>query len=54
MFILSCIAGVIGYIFSLIAPDQYEDNWWLVLVILLMAFEAILLLVAHTISKKVQ
>lgn len=54
LMLLIAIGGVIEFILSLVAPNRFEDNWWLIVVIALMAFEAILLIITHTISNKVK
>lgn len=52
--LLFLIAGVFEYVLSLYAPNHFKDNWWLIVVILFMAFEIILLIVTNTISKKIK
>ena len=54
LILLFSIGGVIEFILSLVAPNRFENNWWLMVVIALMAFEAILLIITHTISNKVK
>lgn len=52
--IFGCL-GVVEFVLGLLAPDSIENNWYLLLVILLIAFEAILLAtsyVIHTSTKK--
>ena len=52
--LLFLIAGVFEYVLALYAPNQFKDNWWLIVVVLFMAFEIILLIVTNTISKKIK
>lgn len=52
--LLFSIVGIFEYVLSLYAPNQFKDNWWLISVILLIAFETILLIVTNTFSKKIK
>ena len=52
--LLFVVAGVLEYFLALFAPAKFKDNWWLVIVVLLMALETILLIVTNTISKKIK
>ena len=54
LIILFAMAGGLEFILSLVAPNRFTDNWWLIIIILLMAFEAIMLIVTNTISHKVK
>lgn len=53
MFLFS-IAGALEFILSLIAPNRITDNWWLILVIALIAIEVIMLIITNTISNKIK
>ena len=48
------IFGFIAFILGLFAPQQYTDNWYLIAIILIVAFEAIILTIAHIISKTIK
>lgn len=50
--IMFTLAGVIEFILSLIAPNRFVDNWWLIIIIFLIAIEVILLIVTNRISNK--
>lgn len=50
LMMLFSIAGMVEFIFSLLAPDRFTDNWWLILVIGLIAVEAILLVISNILS----
>ena len=53
---LSFLFGVLGFIvfvLGLFAPQQYTDNWYLIAIVLIVAFEAIILTITHIISKKI-
>ena len=54
LMLLFTIAGVFEFILSLIAPNRITDNWWLILVIALMAVEVIMLIITNTVSKKIK
>jgi len=45
--------GLVEFILGLIAPQRYEDNGYLLAVILIVAFEAIMLVITHLVSKNV-
>ena len=47
------IGGLLEFVLSLVAPNRLTDNWWLILVIGLMAAEAILLIITSTVSNKI-
>jgi hypothetical protein len=54
---LSILFGIFGFmefILGLIAPQRYENNWYLIAIILIVALEAILLTITHIISKRIK
>ena len=51
LYMLFGILGFIAFILGLYAPQQYTDNWYLITIILIVAFEAIVLSVTHIVSK---
>lgn len=54
LMLLFLIVGALEFFLSLIAPNRFTDNWWLILVIALMAMEAIVLLVTNIVSNKIK
>lgn len=54
LMLLFAIAGVLEFVLSLIAPNRITDNWWLILVIALIAIEVIMLIITNTISNKIK
>jgi FtsH-binding integral membrane protein len=54
MSILFAVVGCLEFVLSLIAPNRFTDNWWLIIVIMIMAFEAIMLIVTNTVSNKIK
>ena len=52
LYMLFGILGFIAFILGLYAPQKFADNWFLITIILIMAFEAIVLSVTHIVSKK--
>jgi FtsH-binding integral membrane protein len=52
--ILFVVAGCLEFILSLIAPNRFMDNWWLIIVIVLIALEAVMLIVTNTISDRIE
>ncbi|MDR1201821.1 MAG: hypothetical protein LBL58_09375 [Tannerellaceae bacterium] len=51
--ILLGIMGFIEFVLGLFAPQRYIDNWYLIAIILIVVFEAIILTITHIISKKI-
>ncbi|MGM9686117.1 MAG: hypothetical protein ACI3YF_00155 [Prevotella sp.] len=54
LMLLFAITGVLEFVISLIAPNRITDNWWLILLIALMAIEVITLIITNTVSKKIK
>lgn len=52
--LLFTVGGVIEFVLSLFAPSRYEDNWWLIVVVGMVAFEAVLLIITNTVSNKIK
>ena len=52
LYMLFGLLGFISFLLGLFAPQQYADNWYLIAIILIVAFEAIVLTIAHIISKQ--
>lgn len=44
--------GLVELILGCFAPQRFDDNWYLIIVILLIAFEGILLLITNLMSDK--
>lgn len=51
--VLFSVLGCVEFLLSLFSPNQLEDNWWLIVVIGLLAVEAIILVITNTVSHKV-
>lgn len=49
---LFSLLGLIEFILGCFAPDQFENNWYLLVVIALLAFEGIFLLITNLMSNK--
>lgn len=49
---LSLFLGLVEFILGCFAPQRFDDNWYLVVIILLIAFEGILLLMTNLMSNK--
>jgi len=45
--------GFIVFILGLFAPQKFTDNWYLISIILIITFEAIVLTITHIVSKKI-
>lgn len=54
LMLLFTIAGALELILSLFAPNRVVDNWWLILVIILITIEVLLLIITNVISHKVK
>ena len=52
LLLINVICGVIGYSIGLIVEQRVTDNWCLILLILIVAFQLILLATANSVSKK--
>jgi hypothetical protein len=48
------IFGFIEFILGLFAPQRYENNWYLIAIILIVAIETIILTITNIISKKIE
>ena len=46
--------GFIEFILGLFTPQRYTDNWYLITIILILVFEAIILTLTHITSKSVK
>ena len=53
LMLIFAVGGLLEFVL-LIAPNRLTDNWWLILVIGLMAAEAILLIITNTVSNKIK
>mgnify|MGYP007032552624 CR=1 FL=1 len=51
--LLFSLLGIVGYLFSLFASRLFENNWYLLLTILLLGFEAIVLFITYVVSNKI-
>lgn len=47
------IFGIIKYVLILFIPNQVEDNWGLVVLVVLTAIEVVILLTSNVVSKKI-
>ena len=54
LFMLFGIAGFIAFILGLLAPQQFENNWYLIIIVLIVAMEGILLAITNKISKTIK
>jgi len=45
------VLGVVEFVLGSIAPKQFENNWYLLIVIVLLAFEGIFLVITHKTSQ---
>lgn len=54
LFLIFSVVGILDFFLSLIAPNRFVDNWWLILVVGLLAFEAIMLIITNTVSNKIK
>ena len=54
LYMLFGILGFIEFILGLFSPQQYTDNWYLIAIILIVAFEAIILTIISITSKSIK
>ena len=52
--ILIPIIGLIQYLIAIFMPSRFSDNWGLITLLVLIAIEAIILVVANSISTKIR
>lgn len=48
------VIGLIEYFFALFMPNRFTDNWCLIVILILLAFEVVILIVTKTISNKIR
>jgi tellurite resistance protein TehA-like permease len=53
LFMLFCIFGLVEFILGLIAPQHYKGNWYLIVIIFIVAVESIILVITNIVSKKI-
>ena len=54
LYMLFGILGFIEIILGLFTPQNYIDNWYLLIILLIIVFQAIILTITHIISKTVK
>ncbi len=54
LMLLFITIGLLEFILSLMAPNHVADNWWLIIVIALMAIQIITLIIIRSISNKLK
>ena len=53
LYMLFSIFGFIKFLLGLFAPQHYENNGYLIIIILIVTFEAIVLTITHIVSKRI-
>ena len=48
------VIGLIEYFFALFMPNRFTDNWCLIVILILLAFEVIILIGTKSISNKIR
>lgn len=51
---LFAVFGFIEFILGLFAPQQYENNWYLIAIIFIVVIESVILAITNIISKKIK
>lgn len=51
--LINCICGIIEYIITLVAKQDMQDNWFYVALIIIVAFQLILITTTNVTSKKI-
>lgn len=54
LMLLFITIGFLEFILSLMAPNHVADNWWLIVVIALMAIQAITLIITRSVSNRLK
>ena len=48
------VIGLIEYFFALFMPNRFTDNWCLIVILILLAFDALILIGTKSISNKIR
>ena len=48
------VIGLIEYFFALFMPNRFTDNWCLIVILILLAFEIIIIILTKSISNKIR
>lgn len=51
--LINCICGIIEYIIALVAKQDIQDNWYYIALIIIIAFQLILITATNVTSKKI-
>jgi hypothetical protein len=51
--LINCICGIIEYIIALVAKQDIQDNWYYIALIIIIAFQQILITATNVTSKKI-
>ena len=52
--ILFALAGLLQYIIACFMPNRWEDNWGLIVIVILVVLQAFLLMACHIVSCKIK
>jgi len=52
--ILFALLGLLQYIIACLMPQQMQDNWGLIVIVVILAFEAVILVSSKFISNKIK
>ena len=47
------VIGLIEYLFALFMPNRFTDNWCLIVILIILAFEALILIGTKSVSNKI-
>lgn len=50
--IIISVLGFIEYLLTVLMPSRFTDNWYIIAIVVLMAFEAVLIVTANSVSTK--
>ena len=53
LYVINSLCGIVEYIIALIAKNDMSNNWYYVLMIVIVAFQLVLLTATNIISKKI-
>lgn len=53
LYVINSFCGIVEYIISLVAKNDMSNNWFYVLLIVIVAFQLVLLTATNIISKKI-
>jgi hypothetical protein len=51
---LFLVNGIASFVLSVLSPDSFQDNWYIITILILIALQSIFWVICNTISNKVK